>query len=187
MMPESIFGHDHDLATDHSKVMGGLSRRPLLRRRKAFLCKQHVLFVCSMLLLTLGCGSKDFGTVTGTVTYEGGTIPVGTKIFFQLPGAGYVAAAKIDETGAFQLSFQASPKIQVGEYTVFFGPPESNLSQDEFFKLKKQVDAEYRKRGKRPPPSPDWTLPEEYYQPHTTPLKESVVAGRNTIDIQLED
>lgn len=138
-------------------------------------------------LLAVGCNGDDYATVSGMVEYEESPVPAGTKVFFELPGSGYVAAAKIDEQGTFQLAYKGSPKLRIGEYSVFFGPPESNLSQDEFFKLKKKVDAEFRKKGKRPPPSPDWVLPEKYYSPNTTTLKETVVAGANEIELVLED
>lgn len=140
-----------------------------------------------LLLLAGGCGSKDYGTVTGKVEYEQSPVPAGTKIFFQLPGSGYVAGAKIDEQGAFKLAHKGSSKVRIGEYSVFLGPPESNLSQAEFFKLKKKVDAEFRKKGKRPPRSPDWVLPEKYYSPNTTTLKKSVESGANEIEFVLED
>ena len=150
-------------------------------------CMQQLGAVGFLTLLAVGCGGEDFATVNGTVEYEESPVPAGTKVFFELPGSGYVAAAKIDEQSAFKLAYKGSPKLRIGEYSVFFGPPESNLSQEEFYKLKKRVDAEYRKQGKRPPPSPDWILPEKYYSPNTTTLKESVVAGTNEIKIVLED
>ena len=138
-------------------------------------------------LLALGCGGGDYATVSGTVEYESSPIPAGTKVIFELPGTGYVAAAKVDEQGSFKLAYKGSPKVRIGDYSVFFGPPESNLSQAEFYELKKKVNAEYRKKGKRPPPSPDWVLPEKYYSPNTTTLQESIVAGANEIKIVLED
>jgi|GEM_PF-2207446 len=148
--------------------------------------KQLVAIGCLGLLVG-GCSSEDFGTVAGTVEYEGSPVPEGTKVFFEIPGSGYVAAAKIDEQGAFKLAYKKSAKVRIGEYSVFFGPPESNLSQAEFYKLKKKVDAEFRKKGKRPPPSPDWVLPEKYYSPNTTTLKSEVVSGANEIELVLED
>ena len=148
---------------------------------------KRALAIGCLLLLCVGCGSKDFGTVTGTAAYDGNPIPAGTKVFFELPGSGYVAAARADEQGHFKLTYQKSAKVRIGEYTVFFGPPESNLSQAEFYKLKKKVDAEYRKKGKRPPPSPDWVLPGKYYSPNTTSLKQMVTAGANEVELVLED
>ena len=139
------------------------------------------------LSFAVGCGGEDYGTVTGTVEYADGDVPVGTKVFFEQSGTGYVAAAKIDEGGAFELAHKGSPKLRIGEYTVFFGPPESNLSPAEFYELKKKVDKEFRKKGKRPPPSPDWVLPEKYYSPNTTTLTESVASGANEVKLVVED
>ena len=69
-------------------------------------------------LLAVGCGGEDFGTVNGTVEYEENPVPAGTKVFFELPGSGYVAAAKIDEQGTFKLAYKGSTKLRVGEYSV---------------------------------------------------------------------
>ena len=159
----------------------GNNMPPLLRRMR------WQSAIGCLALLVIGCAKDDYATVTGVVEYAESPVPAGTKVFFELPGSGYVAAAKIDEQGAFQLAYKGSPKLRLGEYSVFFGPPESNLSQAEFFELKKKVDAEYRKKGKRPPPSPDWVLPEQYYSPNTTTLQETVVAGANEIKLVLEN
>ena len=146
-----------------------------------------LIAICCVLLQMAGCGGEDYGTVTGNVEYDGSPVPAGTKIFFEVPGSGYIVGARIDEDGAFKLAYKGSPKVRIAEYSVFFGPPESNMSQDEYYKLKKKVDAEFRKKGKRPPPSPDWVLPEKYYSPNTTDLKQAVDSGPNEVEIVLED
>ncbi len=142
-----------------------------------------LIFVLTM----VGCGDPNVGTVSGKATYQDKPLPTGTKVFFERSGTGYVAAAQVDETGAFQLKKKGSTSIPIGEYTVYVGPPESNLSQSEFYKLKRKVDAEFRKNGKKPPPSPDWVLPENYYSPNSSPLRQSVIAGPNEIKLVLED
>ncbi|MEM7315056.1 MAG: hypothetical protein AAF497_18065 [Planctomycetota bacterium] len=140
-----------------------------------------------LLLLFMGCGGADTATVSGVAKYENQPIPTGTKVFFELPGTGYVAAAKVDETGTFKLAHKGSVRIRPGEYSIYVGPPESNLTQNEYFELKKKVDAEFRKKGKKPPPSPDWVLPQKYYSPNTTTLRKAIVVGENEVEILLED
>jgi len=133
-----------------------------------------------------GCGdSAPVGYVSGKIEYEGKPVPAGNKVFFE--GSGYLAAAVIQENGAYTLNYMGSPEIPVGDYVVFVGPPTSTMSESEFYALKKKVAAEYRQRGEKPPPFPDWVLPAKYYRSETTPLFEAVEPGKNVIDIVLEE
>ena len=132
-----------------------------------------------------GCADPNVAYVTGTVTASR-EIPSGTRLFFEKPGTGYVAAAVIAADGSYELNYRRESKIEPGDYTVYVGAPKSTMSQKEYFDLKKKVEAEYRKRGEKPPLSPDWVLPAEYYQSSTSPLKESVEAGENVIAIEIE-
>jgi hypothetical protein len=138
--------------------------------------------------LSLGCGdSAPVAYVSGKAEYEGKSVPVGTRIFFERPDTGYLAAGVIGEDGRYSLKHKRSPKVVPGEFVVFVGPPPSNLSEREFFKLKKKTDVEFRKKGKKPPRSPDWVLPAEYYLSTTSPLRKTVGPGDNVIDLTLED
>ena len=133
-----------------------------------------------------GCGdSAHLGYVSGKIEYGGKAVPAGNKVFFE--GSGYLAAAEIQEDGAYKLNYMGSSEIPVGEYVVFVGPPTSNMSEAEFYALKQKVAAEYRQRGEAPPPSPDWVLPAKYYSSATSPLSEAVEPGENVIDIVLEE
>ena len=139
-------------------------------------------------LAWLGCGkgnSESVGFVSGTIEYEGKPVPAGNKVFFE--ARGYLAAAEIQEEGAYALNYMGSPQIPVGEYVVFVGPPTSTMSEAEFNALKNKVAAEYQQRGEEPPPFPDWVLPAKYYRSTTSPLMEEVEPGDNVIDIVLED
>lgn len=138
--------------------------------------------------ICLGCGNSDsVSYVTGTVKYAEGEVPTETRVFFELPGKGYLAAGIVQEDGTYQLKYKRAAKIQPGEFVVYLGPPATYLSEQEFRQLKKKVDAEFRSRGKSPPPSPDWVLPEKYYKSATSPLRATVEPGENVIDLTLED
>ena len=135
-----------------------------------------------------GCGNSNsapVGYVSGKIKYEGKPVSAGNKVFFE--GSGHLAAAVIQENGAYKLNYVGSPEIPVGNYVVFVGPPTSNMSESEFYALKKKVAGEYRQRGEEPPPFPDWVLPAKYYRSTTSPLFEEVEPGENVIDIVLEE
>lgn len=135
----------------------------------------------------VGCGeSASVGNVSGKVTIDGQPVAAGSTVFFEQSRHGVIAAGIIEDGGAYTLNYQGSPGIPPGDYVVFVGPPDSNMSQQEFYALKKKVDAEFRSRGEQPPPSPDWTLPAKYYQSSTSPLRERVEVGENTVNLALK-
>ncbi|MGI9427652.1 MAG: hypothetical protein ACR2NM_03260 [Bythopirellula sp.] len=135
----------------------------------------------------LGCGkSVPVGYVNGTVEFDGKPAPVDHVVFFQQPSKGIIAGGMIGENGEYVLKYRGAEGIPPGDYVVFVGPPASNMTEQEFAALKRKVDAEYRARGQKPPPSPDWVMPEKYYLASTSPLRESVTTGENVINIKLE-
>ncbi|MEM9656984.1 MAG: hypothetical protein AAF961_01360 [Planctomycetota bacterium] len=139
-------------------------------------------------MTALGCGGRTpVGYVTGSVSYDGKSVPPETRIFFEKSGQGYIAAGIVQEDGSFTLKRKKSEAIEPGDYAVFVGPPPSQLSEAEYRALKEKVDAEYRRRGEKPPPSPDWVLPTKYYQSSTSPLGETIEPGENVFEIVLED
>jgi len=141
------------------------------------------------LIACLGCKpSKPSGSVTGKVQYQGeSAATAGSHVYFEQSSTGYIASSEIQDDGTYSLKYQGTSQIPLGEFTVFVGPPETNLSEKEFFALKAKVDADFRRRGKKPPASPDWTLPERYYLSSTSPLRETVEQGENTINILLQE
>ncbi|QDT70817.1 hypothetical protein MalM25_37730 [Planctomycetes bacterium MalM25] len=136
--------------------------------------------------VAVGCGPSDIAYVSGSASHEGSPTPAGTKVFFELPGQGYLGVGVTQEDGAFTLKHRGSESLRSGDYVVFVGPPESDLSEAEFMQLKKKVEAEYRAKGKKPPRSPDWVLPEKFYSPRTSGLRRTVSPGENTIDLAFD-
>ena len=133
-----------------------------------------------------GCeSSTSVGYVSGKIENGGKPVPTGNKVFFE--GGGYLAAGVIQENGAYTLNYVGSPKIPVGNYVVFVGPPTSTMSEGEFYALKNKVAAQYRQRGEKPPPFPDWVLPARFYRSTTSPLRATVEPGDNDINLSLDD
>jgi len=140
----------------------------------------------ALAVLCLGCGdSKPVGYVSGMIEYDGKPVPAGNKVFFE--GSGYLAAAVIREDGSYTLNYKGSPEIPLGDYVVFVGPPTSMMTDAEFHALREKVAAEYRQRGEKPPPFPDWVLPARYYRSTTSPLRATVEPGDNAIPLSLDN
>lgn len=151
---------------------------------------RRILFLqlaIAFVLASQGCSSSEpAGTVTGTVKHGGEPVPAGTNVYFEQSSTGVIASSAVQSDGSYALQYQGTTMIPLGSYKVFIGPPESNLSEKEFYALKKKVDAEYRSRGEKPPPSPDWVLPAQFYTSATSPLSETVSEGENEIKITLQ-
>ena len=162
-----------------------LENRMLRKSRSSYWQGLAAKALCLTLFIP-GCSDPNIAYVSGSARCEKGEVPEGTRIFFERPGQGYVASAIVDTKGNFQLNHQGSRKIHPGEYVVFIGPPQSMMSPAEFEALRSKVNAEYKQRGKSPPPSPDWIFPEKYYQSASSPIHETVHPGDNVIQILIE-
>ncbi len=146
-----------------------------------------VLLLPFGLVACSGCGeSKPVGYVSGTVTFDGEPVAEGNKIYFEQSSKGIIAGAVIGTSGEYSLNYNGEAGIPLGDYVVYVGPPDSNMTQQEFYELKRKVDAEYKSRGETPPPSPDWVLPPKFYRPATSPLRKTIEPGENTIEISVE-
>lgn len=152
--------------------------------------KSHLASATPILVLlaivSVGCDT-NVAYVNGTTLYEGSPIPEGTRVIFQHPASGYAAVGIVKADGSFELMHKGEKKIEPGDYKIFVGPPESNMSEKEFYALKTKVDAEFKARGKKPPPSPDWVLPTEYYQSNTSPLRQTIEPGENLVNVELSE
>lgn len=153
-----------------------------MARRILFL-RLAIVFV----LASQGCSpSQPSGTVTGTVKHEGEPVPTGTNVYFEQSSTGVIASSEVQSDGSYALRYQGTTMIPLGSYKVFIGPPQIDFTEKEYYALKKKVDAEYRARGEKPPPSPDWVLPAKFYTSATSPLSETVSEGENEITITLQ-
>lgn len=70
------------------------------------------------LTLAAGCdGKKPTGTLSGTVTYNGKPLTMGSVNFLSPTGA--AALANLDDAGHYKVE----GAIEAGEYTVYLNPP----------------------------------------------------------------
>lgn len=126
--------------------------------------RAQALVVCCLLLLHVGC-SRDGGTATGTVTYDGQRMTKGMVTFHPAVG-GADAYATIAANGTFEAMTGTDVGLKTGEYVVTIVDqtiPESG-SGDEVKVL----------------------TPAKYASPTTTDLKVTIQAGANRFDFQLK-
>jgi hypothetical protein len=130
------------------------------------------LFQLGLLALGLvltGCGPKDMGRVSGTVTLDGKPLP-DAVIQFQPTNGERPSAAATDSAGRYELMYATTTKgARVGEHAV-------TISTYSEFKVDEET-------GNRSPGSPE-LLPAKYNI--KSELKKTVEAGNNTIDFELD-
>lgn len=139
--------------------------------------------------LPIGCGPAGgkrppLGKVHGTITYNGKPVPRGTVTFTPVAGAkgnpsGMPAIGQIQSDGSYELTtFDTGDGAVLGQHSVTIT---SQTEAPEPMKTMPPPDEaiKYVKANR--------LLPEKYSDPKETPLKYTVDAGENTIDIPLKD
>jgi len=126
--------------------------------------------VIALLVLTTGCSSgPPKGEVSGKVTFKGQPVKEGTVRLLNLKEGGSYEAP-IGGDGSFAIP----GGVALGEYTI------------EVIPLSVMVDSD---PGKTPPAlvekaAPD--VPKKYRMQGTTPLKETVKAGKNELKLDMK-
>jgi len=143
-----------------------------------------VLALCS---LTLGCsgsaGRPPLARVSGTVTHNGKPVTSGSVVFTPVgdsQGAGArIATGQIESDGSYTLTtYDTGDGAVLGQHIVTV---ESHGTGEDIKKLNVKPD------GKIAYKLPKTTIPDKYNKPDRTPLKHTVEAGSNKIDIDLKD
>lgn len=117
------------------------------------------------LLFVTGCseGGPDRGQVSGKITWKGEPVVDATVSF--LPVEGRASVGTTDQDGAYKLAYsKGKTGALLGEHTI-------TISHD----------------PNDPSIAPAVPLPAQFSIRTTTPLKRTVEAGSNTIDIELND
>ena len=124
----------------------------------------RVMFaLCLPMVVCVGCGSGNMGSVTGTVTADGKPL-AGAVVTFSPQPEGRPSSGRTDDNGKYELIYSRSEKgAVIGEHIVRI------TTADE--------GGDYGK------PIPE-TLPAKYNV--RSELKEQVAAGKNVIDFQLD-
>jgi hypothetical protein len=136
--------------------------------RRPVLCS----LICFLCAIIIGCApsapKREYADVTGTVTWNGEAVTVGTILFQPVSGA--AVSAPIDAEGMFQLKGVVGPNkvmvvgMELPEIDPNAPPPETPQT---------------------PPPMVKNLLPAKYATPNS-PLEFTVESGSNQADFQLE-
>lgn len=151
---------------------------PLSHACLSYSSRTVLSFVCVVLLSTYGCGDghPKRSIVTGTVTYNGKPLSIGSLVFVPV-GGGPSAQGKIDRNGFYEMgTFDDDDGVIPGNYkimiTALTSPGGSGLPED-------AVD------GNAGPVS---VIPEWYGDLEKSGLQVTVKADEeNTIDLPLTD
>ena len=140
---------------------------------------QEKCWILAVILLSAGCGggSTDVtGTVSGKVTLEGKSVPVGTSVICQHIERSFPAVGKTAADGSFKLSMKDSNNVIAGDYEVMLQSPVVTMDPAEAMRLSQS--------GKFP--KQEETVPSKYRSFTTSGLKMTVKRGANTYDIDMK-
>lgn len=139
--------------------------------------------LASSVVLLAGCGSSglpaDAAAVQGVVTYKGQTVD-GAVVVFRSE-SGFAAVGKTDEAGAYKLSSTTIPGgTQPGQYKITVSKREAST-----VKPLTEEDPNYRPNQPLASQQQKHLLPEKYSRANATDLKADIVAGENTVNLEL--
>jgi hypothetical protein len=138
-----------------------------------------------------GCDSKphyEHAKVHGKVTYQGKPVPLGSVLFIPVEppkdGSMQPASGTINPDGTYELKSEADAGAILGEHKVVVFAVDGG----------QPAEAPGTSKAAESGPAPvaksvrfKTLIPQKYADPATTPLTRKVVAGDNTIDIELTD
>lgn len=151
----------------------------------------------SLGLFILGCGSSagqhQTHKVTGKVLMNGAPV-IGASVAFSPTGKGMPAAlGQTDTQGVYTLTtYAAGDGAPEGEYKILVtksapaADPESNKPTHDPTGKNKSVAPTHSGGGKGKTTPTGHLLPDKFAKVATTPLVKTVVAGPNTIDLDLD-
>jgi hypothetical protein len=134
--------------------------------------------------LLAGCG-KRYGSVSGTVTYKGKNLSMGSIAFVPEAKGGEVATGDIDKEGKYSL-----PKVLVGKCKVTVSTPVPMRVPGAGSRMMDASKMGSDKPGTAKVVSSDPApvkVPDKYGQPDTTTLTAEVKEGPNTHNLTLTD
>jgi len=143
---------------------------------------RRIVTISIGLLLLAGCGSNRSGSgmVSGTITYNGQPVN-GAALLLYPAGGGAEILIPVTQEGEFRTS-----DLPPGEYKVVVqgtagspGPPTQGMSPQKLAEVKEKLEA-----MKTPATI---KFPDKYKSQATTDLKLTVIAGEQTLNLELKD
>lgn len=121
------------------------------------------LLLCPIICLSMGCGSSEYGLVTGTVRAEGKPVANAMVTFTPEP-SGRPSSALTDENGVYSLIYTQDQKgALIGQHIVRVS---TAVAQGDYGKMSKEkIPAKYNVASQ---------------------IKKEVKAGKNVIDIEVD-
>ena len=140
-----------------------------------------------------GCGDSEIqyehAKVHGKVTYQGKPLTFGTVLFMpvETPKDGTIqpASGPINPDGTYELTSRSAPGAVVGEHKVAVIAVEGGQLALAPAAAKDGVQAPVAATKGSKELQLKSAIPKKYSDPMSTPLTRKVVAGDNTIDIEL--
>jgi hypothetical protein len=150
-------------------------------------CCGRLTAVVALCLWSLGCGGAagrpPLARVSGTVTHNGKPVTSGSVVFTPVSdsqsSAARIATGQIESDGSYTLTtFDTGDGAVLGQHIVTV---ESRGTGEDIKKLNVKPGGTIAYK------LPKTTIPDRYNKPDRTPLKHTVEAGSNKINIDLKD
>ncbi len=126
-----------------------------------------------------GCGggdNREYGSLTGMVTFDGKNPPAGTIITFLNPDTGAASSTQTMGDGSYKV-----PRLVVGKYSVGFGSQETaSAQQTDPDHIMEQISS-----GQYKAPEIKTSIPENLRSPESSGVSVEIQLGENSQDFFL--
>lgn len=143
-------------------------------------------FLLMSAALAVGCGPDrpETAPVSGVVKIDGKVVPEGTITFY--PKVGPVAASTINSNGHYSLTtYEPNDGAVLGEHRVAIRAVRIKNAAETAKSFEEEI-MQAQQQTKKPRPVMQWLVLPVYANDATSPLRETVVSGENTIDFDLK-
>lgn len=146
--------------------------------------RRSFVILCLCLAMACGCGGGNkkrppLGKVAGKVLYKGAPVP-NVNVTFMTEGAPRAGSGTTNINGEFQLTtYDTNDGAIVGTHKVTVTQPAPAATAP-------MSVSDLATKGAPPAPK-ETAIPPKYSDPKTTPLTNTVDAGKNDITIELTD
>ena len=165
---------------------------------RALLYFRLELLLTVLLTFLIGCGGTgdgftgSRGTVSGSVTFDGKTIPAGSTVMFQSKeGNTYIATGAVKEDGKYELVYEGGKSLPAITYLVQISPPPGGASVPAGLipadpKASSTITPADMKKVTEDAKNAKLPFPAKYHSINTSKLTFDVKKDSNTADFSLE-